>query len=307
MSCIGSTAPIDISPKNISGNCTSKCKYSINYQSTVNTVITNNGDYISLSYDNSKGTPVKYNDNQYNVTEIRLYFPSLHSFSGKKSVGEMIIVHNSSVTSTTLLVCIPIHISSTETVASQLLENIIKTCTTYIPSEGETYNATFNNFNLRTFIPQKPFYTYNATLPYQPCSSNADYIVFPNLLGNNIDISKITAKSLLTIITKNVYLVQSGPNLFYNKNGPSNDSISDDDIYIDCQPVGQSEEQTQVVVSNNNSPTMSINDLFKNSAFLSFFIILVVIFAVFLFVALTRMIGLVLSNNSGAYDKSTSK
>ena len=82
MSCTNGTSPIDISMRNITGECILKCSYTHNYVQS-NSASTNQGDYISLSYNASPAPPVQYNNNNYVVNNIRIYFPSLHSFNGK--------------------------------------------------------------------------------------------------------------------------------------------------------------------------------------------------------------------------------
>ena len=93
MSCPSATAPIDISMSAITGKCDLKCSYSFNYNNS-SCIATNRGDYISLSYDKSSKPPVTYNTTNYDVQEVRIYIPSLHSYSGSKSDGELIIVES---------------------------------------------------------------------------------------------------------------------------------------------------------------------------------------------------------------------
>ena len=83
------------------------------------------------------------------------------------------------------------------------------------------------------------------------------------------------------IISENYYTIKSGVSFFYNSKG-ANTSMSDD-IYIDCQPVGKSEE-TIDVVNNSSSSTydgFSIEDLKNNDVFK--FIIGVIIFLIIIY------------------------
>ena len=84
MSCPNATAPIDISLSKITGKCDYKCSYSFNYNNS-SCVATNRREYLKLSYDKSSSPPVLYNSSGYDVEEIRLYIPSLHSYSGTKT------------------------------------------------------------------------------------------------------------------------------------------------------------------------------------------------------------------------------
>ena len=104
MSCLKSNSPIDISPTNVKGDCSLKCKYSFNYGDSFIT-IKNKKKYLTLGYDNSN-TNVIFNGLKMQVSEIRVFSPSLHTFDGNKSDAEMIIIHQGF--GKNLLVCIPI-------------------------------------------------------------------------------------------------------------------------------------------------------------------------------------------------------
>lgn len=250
MSCPTATAPIDISIANIKGKCSYKCSYSFHYNNS-SCIITNRGNYLSLSYDKSSTPPVIYNSTNYDVEEVRLYIPSLHSYSGSKSDGELIVVHTSNVGTSPLLVCVPIKSNNVSNNSSLLFQTIINTASNNAPADGESTTVNVTNYNLSDLIPNKPFFSYTATEPYQPCSNIVDYIVYIPLNGA-LDIMPDTLTKLESIISSNPYDIKKGPNLFYNEKGPSQIGDGDGEIYIDCQPVGHSEETTQTVTNNNN-------------------------------------------------------
>jgi carbonic anhydrase len=241
MSCPNATAPIDISMSKITGNCDLKCSYSFNYSNS-SCLATNRGNYISISYDKSSSPPVLYNTLQFDVKEIRLYIPSLHSYNDSKKDGELIIIHTSNTGAMPLLVCIPIKSNNTSSVSALFFNNIINTVASSAPSEDESTNVNIPNFNLNLLVPKSPFFSYSATEPYQPCSENVNYIVF----GVSLDITSDALTKLQTIIQSNPYDIKTGPNLFYNDKG-SRSGFNSGDIYIDCQPVGSSDETTEIV------------------------------------------------------------
>jgi carbonic anhydrase len=246
MSCPNATAPIDISMSKITGKCDLKCSYSFNYNNS-SCVATNRGDYISISYDKSTAPPVMYNATKYDVQEIRLYTPSLHSYNDSKTDGELIIVHSSNIGARPLLVCIPIQSNNTSSESALLFKTIIDKVSNSAPAEDESTTVNVQNFNLTNIVPKKPFFSYSATEPYQPCSTSVDYIVFSPLQAS-LDIMSDTLSKLQSIIKSNPYDVKKGPNLFYNEKGPGS-NLSNGEIYIDCQPVGESDETTQVVTN----------------------------------------------------------
>jgi carbonic anhydrase len=265
MSCPNATSPIDISLSSITGKCDYKCAYSFNYNNS-SCVATNRGDYLSLSYDNSSSHPVVYNASNYDVKEIRLYTPSLHSYSGSKTDGELIIIHNPITGAVPLLVCIPIKNNNTSSVSSLLFKTLVDTVANSAPADGESTTVPLGNqqFNLTDLVPKKPFFSYSATEPYQPCSTNVNLIVYDSLTAS-LDIMSDTLTKLKSIIQSNDYDIKTGPKLFYNEKGPNKSSGGD--IYIDCQPVGESEETTEIITDMGS--TNSFKD-FLNNPYLKF-------------------------------------
>ena len=260
MSCPTATAPIDISSSNLTGQCDYKCSYSFHYNNSA-CVATNRGDYLTLSYDKSSSPPVLYNSSGYDVEEIRLYIPSLHSYSGTKMDGELIIVHTSNTGANPLLVCIPIKSNNTASVSALFLKTVVDTVADSAPSDGESTTVNIPRYNLTSIVPRKPFFSYSATEPYQPCSSSVEYIVFDPLHAS-LNMMPDTLKKLQSIIKSNPYTIKKGPNLFYNEKGVGQGAAGND-IYIDCQPVGSSDETTETVTDMGGA-TMSFSDWLSN-------------------------------------------
>jgi carbonic anhydrase len=260
MSCPNATAPIDISLSKITGKCDYKCSYSFHYNNS-SCVATNRREYLKLSYDKSSSPPVLYNSSGYDVEEIRLYIPSLHSYSGTKTDGELVIVHTSNTGARPLLVCIPIKSNTTSNVSASFFKTVIDTVADSAPSDGESTTVNIPRYNLSSIVPKKPFFSYSATEPYQPCSSSVEYIVFDPLQAS-LNMMPDTLKKLQSIITSNPYTIKKGPNLFYNEKG-AGQGAAGNDIYIDCQPVGSSDETTEVVTDMGGA-TMSFGDWLIN-------------------------------------------
>jgi carbonic anhydrase len=256
MSCPNSNSPIDISQQNVSGKCDLKCEYNYNYTNS-SCIATNRGDYISINYDTFSSSPVKYNSIDYNVKEIRIYHPSLHTFNQNKSVAELIIIHISNKGTNPLLVCIPLIENNTNSDSSTILTTIINNISINAPSNGESATITMDNFSLSYFIPNKAFFSYTAIQPYQPCVGNVDIIVFqPNVA--NCYISTNSLNKLKKINQTNSYTTKKGPLLFYNSKGPNQSGIAgNDEIYIDCKPIDKSAEQISVTKTNYNSSSSS--------------------------------------------------
>ena len=267
--CNSTTTPLNISILKQSGKCTSKCEYSFKYQSSSVTV-TNKGSYISLAYDSSNSSPVKYNSHDYNVKEIRIYSPSAHTYMGQQAPAEIVIIHTPVSGGNNLIVSVPVRAdqSALTSKGSTVINAII--LTKIIPQDINQ-SATLNNikpFTLNDIVPNKPFFSYSGQDTFYNCSqtANVDYIVFTPLVSN-ISISQQALIKLNKLITNSgITAKQPDTNtpLFVNENGPSNFK-ADEGIYIDCQPVGKSSETQDVVVDTNYDPSpISARDIFEN-------------------------------------------
>jgi carbonic anhydrase len=280
MSCSDATAPIDISRESIVGKCDLKCEFSFHYNDSA-CIATNRGDYISLSYETSSSPPVTYNSSSYDVKEVRIYSPSLHSFNGTKADAEFIIIHNSASGSNPLLVCIPVKSSNTGEISSKNLTTIVQTVASNAPAENEKTTIAISRFNLNAFVPRKPFFSYTGTEPFQPCSSGKnEYIVFSTETA--IGVGEKVIGALQKVISENAYDIKPSPGLFFNEKGPTNGPGSDQ-IYIDCQPVGESDEQ-EIMVTDSGSSASSIS--FENITENKYFVMLLgcIIFVVIILV-----------------------
>ncbi len=254
------TAPVNINTSE-SWNlpqCTLKCDYKFSYKDSYCSA-TNMGDYIKLSYDALSSDNVIYNLTKYTVSEIRIYLKSLHKFNDKSNDGEIIIVHRSSTGKAPLLVCVPLTKGSSNSPATGKMKTIIESIlTTANRMGGVTGTIPDLKYNLNTIIPKKPFYMYTATEPWSPCSTTmCNYIVFSPSSETNIYIPNNYYDALLRIINAHTYVIKpitdTAKNfLSYNAKGPSS-SASSDEIYIDCKPVGASDESKTVVTNTGDS------------------------------------------------------
>jgi carbonic anhydrase len=262
MSCPDSNSPIDIRPTE-AGKCESKCQYSFSYSnSKCNATI--NSDYIKLSYDNQTNPPVVFNQQQYIVKESKLFTPSLHSYSGNKYEGELIIIHTSLSGNKPLLVCVPIKKSYSSTSTSSLfLKTLVDTLSNNGPSNNNE-TVSIGTYNLNDFIPKKPFYSYNGNEPYQPCTEMVNFIVY-HPLQFSISMDESSYNTLTKLIANNQYDVKTNTKFFFNKKGSLSNDASND-IYIDCQPVGETNEET-TIVSSSSSNSIDYNTIFKSNAF----------------------------------------
>jgi hypothetical protein len=267
------TTSINISRQNVTSNCDLKCAYNFKYPETSLTA-NNEGALIIFNFDQTNTPPVVYNQQKYNVENMMLITPSMHTFNGATTNAELLISHTPVLGGNQLAVCIPINQSSDSNAASNLVTDLIQSVATNAPAVGETTTINIEGgFTLNKIVPNKPFYSYTD-------NNNGDYIVFDNLDG--IALNSDTLSSLTQII-KPFPLPTPGGNLFYNKNGP-NLSNADSGIYIKCKPTGSSSKEVPVEYAKNNTQPFSFTNFLNNSTFkmiLNIFISLLIFLIIF--------------------------
>jgi carbonic anhydrase len=260
--------PMDISPNKWDNYCDEKCAYSFKYKTSSTCTVKNYGSYLHLNYDPSVPPPVTFNANSYNVDNIEIYSPSLHLFNGNKADGELIITHMPVSIGKPLMVCIPLNsMNVNSSAATQIVTDIING-STQLAANGDAINLKLNDYNLSSIVPQTPFYYYKNT------DDENNIIVYG--IKNSISINKSVIDTLQKIITPVTDIKYPTVELFeYNKFGPSMGGSGGDEIYIDCQPTGNSEETTEVEYSK--SPTNNdLGSFFNSQVFI--FIIAALIF-----------------------------
>jgi len=271
MNCPNATSPVNIKPSD--KICDLKCKYGFDYPNT-NLLITNRGDYLSLRTDPEQIASVVYNANKYNVQGIRIFNPSLHTYKGKQSDGEIIIIHKNITGTGDLLVTLPIKKVNYQNSSTELLDKIINASVKRTPSLGENTTLNIDNFSLNDLVPKsRPFYSYTGTLPYSPCNGQYDYVVFDT--ENSIPIYTETLDKFKKIITPSeIKTIETKELLYYNRLGASRIGSGDSDLYIECRPTGSSDKKEIFV---KKKKMMNIKDIFASKIFQGLLGILIMI------------------------------
>jgi carbonic anhydrase len=291
--CVSSTTPLNISILQKSGTCDTKCDYNFKYNTSYCSV-SNKGTYISVAYDAGNAPQVTYNTRGYNVKEFRIYSPSAHTYgmTNKQQVAEIVIIHTPVNGGNNLIVSVPARSDeySSTSKGSVLINSIILGVAKNAPNAGETATLSLiKPFTLNDVIPTKSYFSYTGPDAFYNCSQTVDYIVFTPE-NSNISITSDALKQMNQIITKSQIVAKAPSNtvpLFINENGPNNGKM-DDEIYIDCQPVGNSSETKEVVTSTGYAPSpINASDIFKSPWFqiiasaLGFLLILIVLSKIF--------------------------
>ena len=262
---------MNISPQNIIGKCNYKCDYSFDYPTSSSTAI-NGGTMLTLSYDQSSNS-VTYNNIKYDVISCYIYSPSLHLYNNLEANGEFIIEHAPSTGGNPLYICIPISTNGISNNASNTLTEIINAVSTSAPSQGESVSQGINDFTLNDFVFLKEFYTYST--------AQMDVVAFGII--NSIFISQDSLSLLQkSIIKGSSTMFPSGPDLFISSGIPTKgNGINGNEIYIDCQPTDESEEQVTITTINSIPEPFDINTIYKNPIFI--FLCSLIIFIVIIY------------------------
>jgi hypothetical protein len=266
-----------------------KCYYWYNYSDST-AVVTNKTDHIEIKYDG--GGDVTFNSVAYVPRIIRIYRPSLHKYDDQQTAGEIIIEHDNGPTSTTgLLVCIPLK-EDANAIDTHIVSQIIKNTSVEKNKEKNLNLSSFStNFNLNSIIPRAAYYTYRGPLPYDECkdANIYQYVVFHPANKGQLLISKQVVDVLDNLITFSFITARKGRNVFFNAKGTTSNGFNgDDQIYIQCQPAGESEEQE--VYKEPISPFQNLGDANGAITYI-IFIILGVAFIMFAFWVFQKAVG----------------
>jgi carbonic anhydrase len=233
--CANATSPINISMSSIMGPCVLKCDYNYDY-GTYSPNVTNSSNFLSLNY-TGKTNPVKYNDEQYNAKEIRIYQPSLHKYNNINADGEILIIHSGP--GKNLIVSVPFKTGGKTDKGSVQLNTLLEEAALRTPNTQESVTISSGTFSLNNFIPDKKgYFSYTGTLPYDSCNGSYSYVVYN--IEDSLNVNTTSLDKLTKIIQKTNATIKDN-NLFYNKNG-ANSKGNDGNIYIDCQPVNEEGE-----------------------------------------------------------------
>jgi len=264
----------DISRLTAKGDCSLKCAYDFNYHAS-NSVATNKGDAIQISYDTSIFAPVSFNELKYQVTDVEIYQPSIHTYNGVRADAEIYITHKQEEMDYYLTVCIPIISSNSYTAASQLITDIINSVASNAPKSGNQTTLNLGKeLSLQTIVPSSPFISYSFW--------TVNVIAFE--IDYAIPVSVDTLNKLRSIISATQPMPDGfiDKDTYYNPFGP-NHSQGNDDIYISCQPTGASGETIQAEQAKAKSTVQfDFATILNNPLFLGLFVMF--FFMIFLFI-----------------------
>jgi hypothetical protein len=289
-----------LSPVNVSSTdpsikeCNIYCTYLYDYNDSSCIVSRNkndpSGNYLEIKYElKNSGTSAQagFNSNNmnYNVSSIRIYQPSLHTYDGQYVPVELLIFHdgptNRQGDTNKLIVSIPYQSGNASTnytsskSGAQVLQSIINEYSKIASNTPQNLNI--KNFNLNNFIPNTQYYYYRGPdLPkFGVCDKkkNTNYILFDITKAPQY-ISSDSISKLQNLIAKSSFPIRKNT-LYKSAKFPNSNSsaVNSNDIYIDCNPTGSEGEQIYTPGSNSIKKESSISNLvesLKNSGIVQF-------------------------------------
>jgi len=247
---------INISKRFIEGKCDLKCSYNFVY-AVSNSNALNDGTSILVDYEKTSTAPVLYNKKKYFVQGMSLIYPSSLLYNNRIAEAEIRIAHIPENTGPSLVVVIPIKISSETSQASTIITSIINRVSMSAPSEGQKTNL--GSFSLQKIVPSKPFFNFNI-------DDSKEGLAFTML--DAIPITSATLDRFKQIIRENTSKIEGDPSLYYNSLGPNTNTSVGDGIYISCNPTGNSTETTEVTYEKDDT-NFDIGDIWDDPIFLT--------------------------------------
>lgn len=293
-------APINISSTDPTiRECNILCTYQYEYNDSSCIVSTDtttdpSGNYLEIKYDlKNSGTSsqVIFNGENYNVSLIKVYQPSLHTYDTINAPIELLIFHDgpsdSNGNTKKLVVSIPYQSGSASTdytsskTGSQVLESIINEYSK-LSSSSSSQNLNIKNFNLNNFIPNAQYYYYMGTdLPTMgvcPKTSITNYVLFDLSKGGQyISSDAVTKLQKLIGPTSGAFPIITTNTLYKSSKYPNSNSAADmsGEIYIDCNPTGSEGDELYKSTDNSAGEISGINNLMdslKSSGLVQFLV-----------------------------------
>jgi carbonic anhydrase len=224
--------------------------------------------YLKLSYDATTSAAVTFNNEGYNVREINIYAPSIHTYNGSPADAEMLIIHDGA--GKKLIVSLPLVQSNGTSKSATILDDVItKFSSTFDKTKtNDSQLVNVANYNLENFIPSAPYFFYMGGAPFSPCDGMYSFLVFDKT-KSPITISSSALATLTGMITPSGIKAVARSDYYYNSSGPNvkPGSGGNDEIYIECNPTGEDGEilyQTPPPTLVPDMSALSMDNIMKN-------------------------------------------
>jgi carbonic anhydrase len=285
MSCVNSQYTKILSNKE--NECKENCSFNFNYSNKSSCILTNKKSYLEITTDGKNN--VTYNNQKLTLSDVRFYSPSLHTFDGKHTEGEIFLQH--SVGGQNIIVSVPVVEKNGQSDSNLFFSKIAK----FVPQEkNEKVNVNVTNWSLNNVMPppKTPFYNYKDKSPYPPCNMESTTIVFDKDYASTIsskdlnmirsvikgNISPNTASSKKTIEPFVSNMKREGM-ITYNKNGANSNDNDDSVESMECTEYTDSDESESETASNSKTSNIGIDwsNVMKNPTFIFVLIFIVLL------------------------------
>ena len=283
-------SPININTDNVQ-MCKTLCDFSLHYKPSKCRIVYNN-NLVKINYDT--GSYLEYKNILYELKEINIHVPTLHSIDNSKYDLEVSFIHNLSSENTTntnsstptgiiltrLYESGP-HYGGTETFINQIINDIPKE-----QSDFETEISVSEDWGAELCLPEnRSYFMYDGSLPYPPCDTNYKVIVFEDI-GNigrtNLEILKLNIGSNVRevqeignrmIMYKAYYKDEEKKNILKN-------SVKVDDKFLKCKknPIAELIPKVEEIIKTTMTVTVGLDDetkLFLKQLFLALILIFI--------------------------------
>ena len=293
------------SPININSEQTQLCKSFCDfntYYKTSECYINYKNNLITIKY--SSGSYLEYQNILYELREITIHTPSLHSIDNSKYDLELCLIHKISNdnkgtknkdTPDGIILCRLLeegpHYGKIEQFINQFINEIPKETISY----DKLINVS-NDWSANNILPEnKSFFMYDGSLPFPPCNTNYKIIVYEDIgrIGRtNLEIFKLNiGENIRSIQDMGKRVVMYKP--YY---GESNQTIIEvnDNKFLKCEKKIESDllesttsalaqtEQT-IIDEGINPETKNILKQLVLFTILLFILVIAIIFVVYLF------------------------
>jgi len=316
-------SPINIDTELVK-ECKTLCNFEVKYKNST-CFVKNSNNLVNIKC--SPGSYFLYENTPFELTEITIHTPSLHTIDGSKSDIEICLIHKLSNTANSDINGIVLSrlfdkgpsFGKTETFINQIINDI--------PAEDIKYEKEIlvsDKWGPNMVLPDNnlSYFTYNGSLPYPPCTESYKWFIYEDIgtIGStNIDTFKNyignNARPIQRINDRTVFYVVINKNEIKQK---EQKIYTSDNKYLKCI---KDDEDTKTIINTSQVVTTPADQqtgmdeyrLKKIKQILLFVVVLIIFINAFFFVKylykhfmmqkILRVIAGELVINQGVWDK----
>lgn len=242
--------------------CVDKCDLQVDFSEQVPT-IENMGSALNIKR-TTETDYTKYAGNDVKTQKVQVLYPCPIQYNTITPVAAIQITFEPITSGTPMVLIIPVSTTGSNTAGGDILSSIIDSASSTANSSGMSTSAGIPLFTLNKLIPTGSIYMFSMN---SSSGSNVNYLCGANTSAIAISTGYLAKLKQIIPTATSKMNVPSTISIFKNENGiVVGPPTSGDNIYIDCQPVGSSEQEVGVGVSKNID--QDLGRLFENPIFL---------------------------------------